>query len=118
MYNLIEYNDNYSKSSGNLWQYYRDEPVSNINGVIVDFPDNNDSVLYKFKQKITGQTGNDGTKNVQIMVALQYLSNFWRTLGMPLINSEINLFLTWSKYCFIVAGTAANPEPRFAITDT
>ena len=70
MYNLIEYNDNYSKSSGNLWQYNRDEPVLNINGVIVDFPDDNDSVLFKFKQKITGQTGNDGTKDVQITVPL------------------------------------------------
>ena len=70
MYNLIEYNDNYSESSGNLWQYYRDEPVLNINGVIVDFPDDNDSVLFRFKPKITGQTGNDGTNDVQITVPL------------------------------------------------
>ena len=52
-------------------------------------------VLYlKQKQKMTGQTRNNGTKDVQIMVPLKYLSNFWRTLEMPLINYEINLFLT------------------------
>ena len=47
-----------------------------------------------------GQTGNDGTKNVEIMVSLKYLSNFWRTLEMPLINCEISLELKWSKYFF------------------
>ena len=52
-------------------------------------------VLYlKQKQKMTGQTGNNGTNDVQIMVPLKYLSNFWRTFEMPLINYEINLFLT------------------------
>ena len=52
-------------------------------------------VLYlKQKQKMTGQTENNGTKDVQIMVPLKYLSNFWRTLEMPLTNYEINLFLT------------------------
>ena len=41
---------------------------------------------------MTGQTGNDGTKDVQIMVPLEYLSNFWKTLEMPLISCEINIF--------------------------
>ena len=45
---------------------------------------------------MTGQTGDDGTKNVEIMVPLKYLSNFWRTLEIPLSNCEINLILTWS----------------------
>ena len=48
----------------------------------------------KQRQKMTGQTGNNETKDVQIMVPLKYLSNFWRTLEMALINYEINLFLT------------------------
>ena len=48
---------------------------------------------------MTGQTGNNGTKNVKIMVPLKYLSNFWRTLEMLLINCEINLMLTWSANC-------------------
>ena len=52
------------------------------------------------------------------MVPLKYLSNFWRTLEMSLINCEIILILTWSKNCFLVAGTIANQEPTFTITDT
>ena len=52
------------------------------------------------------------------MFPLKYLSNFWRTLEMSLINCEIILILTWSKNCFLVAGTIANQEPTFTITDT
>ena len=52
------------------------------------------------------------------MVPLKYLSNFWRTIQMPLINYEINLMLTWSKNCFLVAGAVANQEPKLTITDT
>ena len=56
MYNLIEYNDNYSKTSGSLWQYYKDDPNDNIT----------DSESFKFKVEITGKTSDDGnTKNVQ-----------------------------------------------------
>ena len=51
---------------------------------------------FKFKQKITGSTGDDGTKAVEIMVPLKYSSNLWRTLEMPLNICEINLNLTWS----------------------
>ena len=82
MYNLIEYSDNYSKSSGSLWQYYRDEPFSDYNDVIVDFlaDNNNSSAPFKFKTKIAGRIGNNGTKDVKIMVPLKYLSNFIREL--------------------------------------
>ena len=52
------------------------------------------------------------------MVSLKYLSNFWRTLEMQLINCEINLQLTWSKKCFLVPVTAPNEEPTFTITYT
>ena len=63
IYNLIEFSDAYSKTSGILWQYYRDEPALDNNGNIIDYPDkNNNSALFKFKQKITRQTGNGGTK--------------------------------------------------------
>ena len=65
MYNLIEYSDAYSETSGSLWQYYRDEAALDNNGNIIDFPDdNNNSASFKFKQKITRQTGNSGTKDV------------------------------------------------------
>ena len=99
MYNLIEYSDNYSKTSGSLWQYYRYEPFINNNGVIIDVPDDFNSASFKSKQKITGQTGGNGTKDFQIMVPLKDLSNFWRTLKMQLINCEANIFLTCSDKC-------------------
>ena len=67
------------------------------------FPEDNITDSFKFKAKITGQTGDDGTKDVEIMVPLKYLSNFWRTLEMPLINCEVNLILTWSSSCVLIA---------------
>ena len=78
MYNIIKYSDNYLKSSGGFWQYYRNESAL-INITVDNFPDV--SASFKFKQK----TGNDGTKHVEIMVSLKYLRNFWRTLEMSLI---------------------------------
>ena len=78
MYNLIEYSDNYSKTSGSLWQYCKDIPAVNINA-IVNFADKNLTDSFNFKLKMTGETENDRTKNVGIMVPLKYLSNFRRT---------------------------------------
>ena len=74
-------------TSESLWQYYRDDS----NGTITE------SKWFKYKIKITGKTPATGnTKDVKIAVPLKYLSNFWRTVEMSLINSEINLILTWS----------------------
>ena len=61
-YNLIEYSDNYSKTSGRLWQYYRNEPDLTNAGAIDNFRTADDSASFKFKQKITGVTDDDGTK--------------------------------------------------------
>ena len=113
MYNLIEYSDNYAKTSGSLWQYFTDEPDG----------DQEDSESFKSKVKITGKTpnnnnnnnDNNNNKDVEIMVPLKYLSIFWRTLEMPLINCEVNLILTWSSTYVITDSTGAG---RFAITDT
>ena len=93
MYNLIEYSDNYAKTTGSLWQYCKDIPArnANANDVITEFTEGNLTDSFNFKLKITGKTGNNGTKNVEIMVPLKYLSNFWTTLEMPLINCEVNL---------------------------
>ena len=103
MYNLIEYSDNYSKTSGSLWQYCKEIPAVNNDGDIVDFNGANATDSFNFKTKITGQTDNNGRiDNVEIMVPLKYLSNFWRTLEMPLINTEVNLILTWTAECVIV----------------
>ena len=118
MYNLIEYSDNYAKTTGSLWQYCKDIPTRNVNNEIIVFDVTNTTDSFKFKAKITGQTGNDGTKDVEIMVPLKYLSNFWRTLEMPLINCEINLILTWSSTCVLIATGNQNQAARFAITYT
>ena len=83
MYNLIEDSDNYSKTSGSLWQWFKETPAVNNNGNIVDFNWANATDSFNFKTKITGQTNNDGRIDVEIMVPLKYLSNFWRTLEMP-----------------------------------
>ena len=118
MYNLIEYSDNYAKTTGSLWQYCKDIPARNANGEIIVFDVNNTTDSFKFKAKITGQTGNDGTKDVEIMVPLKYLSNFWRTLEMPLINCEVNLILKWSSNCVLIASGTQNKNATFEITDT
>ena len=73
MYDLIEYSDNYSKTSESLWQYYRDKPTLTDAGALANFPGNNAS--FKFKQKITSSTRDDNTKVVKIIVPLKYLSN-------------------------------------------
>ena len=70
------------------------------------------------KQKSQVKTGDDGTKDIEIMVPLKYLSNFWRTLEMPLINCEVNLILTWSSTCVLIATNILNQNATFAITDT
>ena len=59
-----------------------------------------------FKKQITGQTGNGGTKDVEIIVPLKYLSNSWRTSEMPLINCKVSLRLTCSRKGILAAGTA------------
>ena len=80
VYNLIEYSDNDSKTSGRLCQYYKDDPNDNIT----------QSESFKSKIKITGKTPAAGNaKNLEITAPLKYLSNFWRTLEMPLINCDV-----------------------------
>ena len=78
------------KTSGILWQYCKDEPAINAsNGKIVDFDAANATTdLFKIKEKITGNTGNDSTENIEIMVPLKYLSNFWKTFEMLLTNCK------------------------------
>ena len=77
MYNVMEYSDNYSKTSGSLWQYCKDIPAVNNDGDIVNFNGANATDSFNFKTKITGQTDNNRRiDNVEIMVPLKYLSNF------------------------------------------
>ena len=85
MYKLIEYSDNYSKTSGSLWQYCKEIPAVDDNDAIIDFNGADATDSFNFKTKITVETNNNGIINIEIMVPLKYLSNFWRTLEMPLI---------------------------------
>ena len=84
-------------------------------GAADDFPAK--SALFKFKQKVTGPTASEVTKNVQIMVSLKHLRNFWRTLAVPLINCKINLILFWSEN-FIISSVPVNQGRTFGITET
>ena len=74
---------------GNIVKIYL--PAVDDDNAIVNFTNNNLTDLFNFKAKMTGQTVDDGTKNFEIMVPIKYLSNFWRTLEMPLINCDCNL---------------------------
>ena len=109
MYNLIEYSDNFSDTSGSLWDFKGDEIVNNTN---VTNDDNAPS--FKYKASIIGNTENNGTKNgVKIAVPLKYLSNFWRSLEMPLINCKVELSLKWYERCLLTVANTAT----FKITD-
>ena len=87
MYNLIEYSDNYSDTSGSLWQFRRDEIEGDVDLTIDNAPS------FKYKANLIGDTVADGAntkkENVKIAVPLKYLSNFWTLLEMPLINCKI-----------------------------
>ena len=101
MQNSIEYSDACLNKSRSLWQYYRDKSALDKNNNIIDFlAGNTNSIQLKFKQQVTGQTGNGGTKDFEIMLPLTYLTKFWRTLEMLLINCEISLQLKWYKIVF------------------
>ena len=131
MYNLLEYSKNYRKTAGGLWNYYRDEPSN---------PLSSNSGSFKYKTSITGNTynvgvveeGYDATKvgknKIEVIIPLIiHLSNFWRSLNVPVINCEVELILTWSRNCVLANMTAnavANPtrigpiQLTFEITDT
>ena len=98
MYNLIEYSDNYSDTSGSLWDFKRDEIVNNA-----DVTNDNNAPSFKYKANLIGNTENNGTKNeVKIAVPLKYLSNFWRSLEMSLINCKAELSLRRIESCVLI----------------
>ena len=104
MYNLLEYSKNYRKTTGSLWNYYRDEPSSyiganNITHSIL----NSKSFDYKASFMENGVTHDNLTKNdVKVVVPLKHLSNFRRHLDIPLINCEVELILSWFKNCVLI----------------
>ena len=83
--------------------------------------------MYKIKLlgnilHLDADAGRVGRLNVKIVVPLKYLSNFFRSLEMPLINCQIKLNLTWKKECVLstLDDDDANPENNavFVINDT
>ena len=120
MYNLIEYSDNYSDTSGSLWNFKRDEIINNA-----DVTNDNNAPSFKYKANLIGNTETNGTKKgVKMAVPLKYLSNFWRSLEMPLINCKVELSLKWIKNCVLTTapiGADANATgadgTTFKITD-
>ena len=115
MYNLIEYADNYQDSSATLYQYKRDEPAED-NAVADLTADNSSSSKYKINLLGNPVVANNvARRNVKIVVPLKYLSNFFRSLEMPLINCKIKLNLTWKKECALSTDAG---EAVFIINDT
>ena len=119
MYNLIEYSDNYQDSSATLYQYKRDEPPEAE--AVADLTANNsDSLKYKIKllgnvAEVAGDAAGVRRLNVKVVVPLKYLSNFFRSLEMPLINCKIKSKLTRKKECVLSTGAG---EAVFIINDT
>ena len=145
MYNLTEYSKNYRKAPGSLWNCYRIEPnnpafvldANNCPANVLNYnadPITN-SASFKYKSSLVEKTPNNENnnnnviQNVKIVVSLQHLSNFWRTLDMPLINCAVSLTLSWSENCVLtdiitraaggvnLLAIAAPTEASFAIRD-
>ena len=101
MYILIEYRSSYSETTGSLWFYSKNEATN----FAPNIANNNNLESSEYKAKSVGNTEATGTnkmlKNATIAVPLKYLSNFWISLQMSLINCKIVLKLKWTKYCVL-----------------
>ena len=118
MYNLIKYSSNYSETTGSLWFYTKHE-ATNFNAGIAN---DNNFKSFKYKSKllgstVTGPTPNNANrikKNAGIAVPLKNLSNFWRSIEMPLINREVELKPKRTKYC-VLSATGNNDTDIYPI---
>ena len=112
LYNLLYYSKKYHKTTGSLWNYYRDEPNTvaqgNINYSI------RDSKSFDYKTSLTGKSegNNNELENIKTAVPLKYLSKCFRSLVIPLINCEIFLDLKWSKNCVLTSQTTREADPN------
>ena len=128
LYNLIEYSDNYSDTSRSLWKYKRDKQNMTAAGAIGNV--NTNSSLFKYKSDLLKRlTKKDIGANTdpdiadahkvfttaQLVVPLKYLSNFFRSLEMPLLNTKLHLELNWTKNCVM---SDENGATTFQITKT
>ena len=113
MYNLLEYSDNYQDSTGSLYQFKRDEPPDDNANVA------NTTTSLVYESKLISRTDDNNVNNVKLVVPLKYISNFFRSLEMPLVNCKIDLELTWHKDCMISSVNApAGQVVSFMITNT
>ena len=113
MQNLTEYSDNYSDTSGSLCGFKRDEINTHANVCTAN------SSSFKYKSSIIGNTEAGRTKNgVKIAVPLKYLSNFWRSLEIPLINCKVELFLEQTENCLLSGGENINDAGAVANAGT
>ena len=114
---MLEYSKNYEKTSGSLFNYYRDEPKEHTIGAgnnAINISIRN-SKSFDYKTKITGSldAGEDEKEDVTTAISLKYLGNFWRSLDIPLINCEITLILSWYEKCVLVGKALRNaPDPQ------
>ena len=102
--NLLECSENYSMRSGSLWNHYRDEINDSAieNNDICNRISSNKNRFFEYKVKIIRSTpNNNDIFDAEVNVSLKYLSNFWRSLDLPLINCEIEIDLPWSKECIM-----------------
>ena len=120
IYNLFEYSKNYRKTTGSLWNYYRDEPSN---------PLSSNSESFNYQTSIVGKApqNNGSLTNAKFVILLKHLSNFGKSLDVSLTNCEVELILTWSKNCVLADMTVnadVNPAivapsgATFKITDT
>ena len=111
MYNLLEYSKSYRKKPGSLWNYYRDEPNSDTDDNEIKHSIIN-SKSFDYKANYIGSvTHNNLTKNdAKIVVPLKYLSIFWRSVNMPLINFEVELILPWLKNCLLISKSTRDAD--------
>ena len=118
MYNLLEYSKNYEKTSGSLFNYYRDEPKEHTVGAGDDAINISlrNSKSFDYKTEVIGSldAGEDEKEDVTIAIPLKYLGNFWRSLDIPLINCEITLILSWYKECVLVGRAFSGPPAAAA----
>ena len=105
IYNLIKYNDNYSDTSGSLQQFKRDGIERNADLTVDAQHISNNSSSFRYKSSLITDR-ND--------VPLKYLSNFWRSLEMPLINCKVELSLAWDPNCVL---SNLNGTLNFTVTD-
>ena len=104
IYNLLAYSDNYSMTSGRLWNYYRDKVngSANDNNGANNYRTNKDKTItsksFEYKKNLIGRTPNNNSRlDAEVGVPLKYLNDFWRSLDLPLINCEIELNWRWGK---------------------